>query len=80
MINKANINWKTKQVVKMIEKGTLLFDATVQHGYVWDIKRKSLLIHSLIAGYPVPPFYCVKAVRFRLEAVASDYEEFFNGK
>lgn len=60
MIKKANINWSAKQLVKMMEKGTITFDNAVQRGLTWDNDRKSLLIHSLIEGYPVPPFYAAK--------------------
>lgn len=60
MLKRANINWSAKQLSKMIEKGTIRFDSAVQRGYVWDNDRKSLLIHSMIDGYPIPPFYAVK--------------------
>lgn len=60
MIKKANINWTAKQLAKMIDKGTINFDNSVQRGYVWDISRKSLLIHSMIEGYPIPAFYASK--------------------
>jgi hypothetical protein len=60
MIKKANIQWSAKQLVKSIEKGTVTFDNAVQRGYVWDQDRKSLLIHSMIEGYPIPAFFAVK--------------------
>lgn len=60
MIKKANIQWSAKQLTKSIQKGNIKFDHAVQRGYVWDQDRKSLLIHSLIEGYPVPAFYAVK--------------------
>lgn len=60
MVKKANINWTAKQLVKMTEKGTINFNNSVQRGYVWDDKRKSLLIHSMIVGYPIPAFYAAK--------------------
>ena len=60
MLKKANIQWSAKQLVKSIEKETVRFDSSVQRGYVWDIPRKSLLIHSMIEGYPIPPFYSAK--------------------
>jgi len=37
--------------------GNITFDNAIQRGYVWDIKRKSLLIESMIIGYPIPAFY-----------------------
>jgi len=60
MLKKANINWSAKQLVKSIEKETIKFDLSVQRSLVWDNDRKSLLIHSMADGYPVPPFYSAK--------------------
>jgi len=51
-----NINWNARQLVKMCMNGNITFDNAIQRGYVWDIKRKSLLIESMILGYPVPAF------------------------
>lgn len=59
-IKKANIQWSAKQLTKSIEKGTITFDNAVQRGYVWDQDRKSLLIHSMIEGYPIPAFFAAK--------------------
>ena len=61
MLKRANINWNAKQLVKMMEKETIKFDNAVQRGLVWDDKRKSLLIHSMIEGYPIPAFYAAKS-------------------
>ncbi len=60
MIKKANITWSAKQIVKSIEKGTINFDNSVQRGLCWDQERKSLLIHSMIEGYPIPAFFAAK--------------------
>lgn len=60
MIRKANIQWSGKQLTKSIEKGTIRFDNAVQRAFVWDQDRKSLLIHSMIEGYPIPAFYAAK--------------------
>lgn len=59
-IKKANIQWSAKQLTKSIEKGTIIFDNAVQRGYVWDQDRKSLLIHSMLEGYPIPAFFASK--------------------
>ena len=56
-LNKANITWSCKQIAKMAGNGTFTFDNIIQRSYVWEQKRKSNLIHSLIEGFPVPPFY-----------------------
>ncbi len=57
MLKKANIQWSGKTLYNQIEKGQVLFDCAVQRNPVWDLSRKSLLIHSMIEGYPIPPFY-----------------------
>jgi len=57
MVKRLNINWNARQLVKMCMNGSITFDNAIQRGYVWDIKRKSLLIESMIIGYPVPAFY-----------------------
>lgn len=60
MLKRANINWTIKQLAKMTQNGNISFDNAVQRGYVWDTKRKSLLIHSILVGYPIPAFYAAK--------------------
>lgn len=57
MLKKANIQWTGKSIKNQIDKGNLKFDCVVQRNLVWDNSRKSLLIHSMIEGYPIPPFY-----------------------
>lgn len=43
----------------MIDNGSLVFDNAVQRSFVWDKKRMSLLIDSILRDYPIPPFYAV---------------------
>ena len=62
MLKKANLDWNARQLCKMVKKGEIKFDNAVQRGLVWDVQRKSLLIHSMLTGYPIPPFYAVKGV------------------
>lgn len=59
-MQKANISWTTKQIEKMVKNNLIKFDNVIQRSYVWEQTRKSLLIASLIEGYPVPPFYASK--------------------
>lgn len=54
---KMSISWNCKQIVNMIKKGKFSFNNIIQRSYVWELARKSDLIHSLIENYPVPPFY-----------------------
>ena len=60
MLKKANISWNARQLSKMIDKGSITFDNAVQRGLVWDDERKSLLIHSMLTGYPIPAIYATK--------------------
>lgn len=59
-MQRMNISWSAKQVSKMMGNGLLKFDNIIQRSYVWEQKRKSDLIHSMIEGYPIPPFYARK--------------------
>ena len=60
MLKKANISWNARQLSKMIAKETIRFDSAIQRNLVWDNDRKSLLIHSMIEGYPIPAMYAVR--------------------
>ena len=57
---KATIPWSAKQIAKMYDNKCLKFDNAIQRGEVWDVKKKSLFIDSLLRGYPVPPMYTIK--------------------
>lgn len=59
-LNKANISWSGKQIAKMAGNGTFVFNNIIQRSYTWETARKSALIHSMIEGYPIPPFYAKK--------------------
>lgn len=61
MLKKAAITWSAKQIVKMIRNKSIKFDNSVQRGYVWDKKRASLLISSLLMNYPIPPVFAAKS-------------------
>lgn len=55
-------NWNNKTLVKMEKKETLRFDYPIQRkGGQWDRLQQSLLIHSIIGGYPIPPVLVLKA-------------------
>ena len=49
---------KVEQLTKLKEKNKLSFDLTIQRkDNIWDTKRKSMLIHSVLVGYPVPSVF-----------------------
>lgn len=62
-MNRASIPWTAKQIARMIENGSLTFDNAVQRNFVWDKSKMSLLVDSMLRGYPIPPFYAIKTER-----------------
>lgn len=56
-MQRFNIQWTAKALKNQMEKGNVNFDNAVQRGLVWDIEKKSLLIHSMIYGYAIPAMY-----------------------
>ena len=56
-LEKASISWSAKQLKNMILNGKIDFNHIVQRSYVWERKRKSALIESMILGYPIPAVY-----------------------
>lgn len=56
-LEKANLNWSAKNIKNMVVKGNIDFNHIVQRSYVWERKRKTALIESMILGYPVPPIF-----------------------
>jgi hypothetical protein len=60
MLNRSNIQWSVKTLYNMTKKENINYHNYVQRNPVWDNSRKSLFIHSLLTGYPVPPFYAAR--------------------
>lgn len=56
-MQRFNIQWTAKTLCRQMESGKVNFDNAVQRGLVWDISKKSLLIHSMIYGYAIPAMY-----------------------
>lgn len=56
-MERYNTNWSISQLVRYIDSGKATFENPIQRGFVWDLYRKSLLIHSILYGYPIPAFY-----------------------
>lgn len=59
-MERYNIQWTAKTLANQMRKEKVNFDNAVQRGLVWDVSRKSLLIHSMIYGYAIPAMYFVK--------------------
>lgn len=60
---KTNINWTVKNLKNMYDaKETLAFDHPIQRqSSQWSNLQQSLLVHSILANYPVPSIYVEKA-------------------
>lgn len=56
-MQRFNIQWTAKALCRQMEAGKVNFDNSVQRGLVWDISKKSLLIHSMVYGYAIPTMY-----------------------
>lgn len=59
----AGISWGLKQVTGMIRNGNILFDNVIQRSYVWEATRRSLFIHSLALGIPIPDTYAKRYIK-----------------
>ena len=63
MKTRTNFGLTVKQVFKKMENKSLRFDNSVQRGYVWDKKKQSALIDTLLSigkWIPLPPIFVVK--------------------
>lgn len=55
------ITWSSKQLAAMFNKETIRFDSYVQRNKCWDNKRKSLLVRTVLNGFPrVPEIYATR--------------------
>ena len=61
-LRKATLNLSVKAIQKKVNNGEIIFTNSIQRKLCWDINKKSLLIHSLIEGYPIPPLYSKKGI------------------
>ena len=57
MINLKSSSWNPKKLSTMIKNGNAKFDNEIQRASVWNIHQKSLLIHTMLIGMPIPPLY-----------------------
>lgn len=60
-LEKSSISWSAKQLKNMIASGKIDFDHIIQRSYVWERKRKTALIESMILGYPIPAVFAKRA-------------------
>ena len=60
MFTRMSISWNINQLSKMYNNGKISLDAIIQRSFKWEVSRQSLLIHSTMTGYPIPPLYTEK--------------------
>lgn len=60
MLKETRTTWTIKSFTRRIKRGEVTFDNAVQRSLVWTNDQKSLLIDSILEGYPVPPMYADK--------------------
>jgi hypothetical protein len=59
---KSTLPQGVKTLMSWANKEPLTFDNPVQRsGSQWSLLQKSLLIHSMLAAYPTPSLYLIKA-------------------
>lgn len=57
-MNKSTLPQGVRVLKRWYEKGVLKFDLPIQRANgQWQLAQKSLLIHSILSDYPVPPLY-----------------------
>ncbi len=49
-----------REYLRVVKGGNFVFTIPIQRNDVWDVKRKSLLIDSVLKNYPINEFYVVK--------------------
>ena len=53
----AKLDWNISELIRRIDSDGIDFNVSIQRGYVWNNKNDSLLIHSILVGYPISIFY-----------------------
>lgn len=52
--------WPLSTVTYRLGKGQIETGDVIQRGYVWSAKQRSLFIHSIMCGYPIPQLVAIK--------------------
>lgn len=57
----SRATWKIERLAKMHKTKKINFDLVIQRkDNIWERKRQSTLIHSLLVGYPIPSLFASK--------------------
>jgi hypothetical protein len=79
-MDKANLPWNVRQIEKNMKSGKASFPDDIQRGLVWTKRQKSLLIHSLLIDYPVPPIYATEEKTDSEDGKETTIYSFIDGK
>ena len=80
-MEKFALSWNINQVVKGIINGTITSDNAIQRGFVWDKKRMSLLIDTVLRNYIIPPIYTIKSEeRIKVKSKEVSVYDLIDGK
>lgn len=60
LISINNFNWSLDYIFQLLNRGVINLSPDFQRNFVWDSKRQSQLIESILLGIPVPAFYLAK--------------------
>lgn len=60
MLNRMNNQWPSHTIKKKLENGELTFDIDIQRNHVWDCEHDSLLMQSMMTGFPIPPIFLTR--------------------
>ena len=72
VMQKSTLPQGVRKLKAWAEKGALAFDLPIQRASgQWSLLQKSLLIHSMLAEYPIPPLYFIKC---RTEEGGAQYQ------
>lgn len=81
-----SLNWSNKSLVRKYNKKEIDTSSAIQRGRVWSVAQKSLLIHSMLVQFLIPPItvvqmegkdeYEVVDGKQRIEAIV----DFYNGE
>ncbi|MCL6547806.1 MAG: DUF262 domain-containing protein [Alicyclobacillus sp.] len=56
--------WSVDRLWRMFKNNTISFELVIQRkDNIWDLKRKSALIHSILMGYPIPAVFATRNER-----------------
>jgi uncharacterized protein with ParB-like and HNH nuclease domain len=60
-VKKLSVSYTVKKIKQKIDRNDIVFNHPIQRkAGQWTEEQRSLLIHSILLDYPIPPLYAVK--------------------